>query len=141
MTDDFMNRPEPTHAEREGRTSAVSRPRGLKDPGALVSPAAGRMTQDQARENLRSLISGCALVSDVLEAATILADGVEAFRAAGGEEVQLPLDRVRIASLKASADLKMKLLNKVLPDLASVQLGNGPGEGLVIQLVGKEAEV
>jgi len=38
----------------------------------------------------------------------------------------VPVDRSRVQAIKASADLSLRLLNKVLPDLKAVEVGDSP---------------
>ena len=41
-------------------------------------------------------------------------------------ELVVPLDRARVQSIKAAADLSLRLLAKVLPDLKAVEVGDSP---------------
>lgn len=41
-------------------------------------------------------------------------------------EIEVPLDRSRVQAIKASADLSLRLLAKVLPDLKAVEVGDSP---------------
>ena len=43
-----------------------------------------------------------------------------------GAEIEVPLDRARVQSVKAAADLSLRLLAKVLPDLKAIEVGDSP---------------
>lgn len=43
--------------------------------------------------------------------------------------IVVPLDRARVQAIKASADLSLRLLAKVLPDLKAVEHISTPGDG------------
>lgn len=41
-------------------------------------------------------------------------------------EIEVPLDRARVQAIKAAADLSLRMLGKVLPDLKAVEVGDSP---------------
>lgn len=90
----------------------------------------------EAREHLRLEIKSRRLLDDLDATVIVLRDGVEPIVDRDTGEIDLrPIGRDRVASLKAGADIALKLLNKVLPDIKQVEIqdsSNG-GEGRILE--------
>jgi hypothetical protein len=78
--------------------------------GATVAAKNRKVRQD----TLRELLSNKGLAQQVIEIATKL------------ENQHLELEASHIQALRASADLKLRLVNKYLPDLKAMELSNDP---------------
>lgn len=74
------------------------------------------------QEALRDQLSAQAHVQHVIEISNKLSDQATS------------LETSHIAALKASADIKLKLINKYLPDLKSTELTGEGGGDLVIKV-------
>jgi len=88
--------------------------------------ATSSVDRSKRRQQLRLLIQGEELLKFVLEAADALA--------AMGRQVDedgnpVPCSANKVGALKAAADIKLRVLDKVLPDLKSIE--HELGEGLL----------
>jgi len=92
------------------------------------TPAAARR---EVRKLMREAINGEHVLLAIVDILDSLVDGQEA---RGGEAV--PLDGERISALGKALDGHFKLLNKVLPDLKSVELTGSDGGPL--QVMGRQ---
>lgn len=111
-------------------------------PNAILD--AKRAREERKRKSklaLRDNIEGVGLINDVILIAGTLQHGTEPVRQQDGTWVDLSIDRTRVSTLKASADLKLKLLNKVLPDLANIQLAGDVDKPLTVILSPLESKL
>jgi hypothetical protein len=100
-----------------------------------------RLKQNLAaeQERLRKTISGVAVVQTISVCVGKLMDGDEQ-RTIAGEAVRVPLSSERVMSLRAAMDGSLRLLDKLLPSLKSleVEAPNGAvvgGGGVTYQIV------
>jgi hypothetical protein len=77
------------------------------------------------QEQLRELLSKKGLVEKVLDTAIKL------------DEQGASMESTELQALKASADLRLKLINKYLPDLKSQELTGEGGDALVVSILKK----
>jgi len=110
-------------------------------PRRKLGAAAKATAKEITKVALRDTIKGEGLINDVVEIALVLQRGTEPVRTQDGTWVDLSVDRARIASLTASAGLKLKLLNKVLPDLANIQLSGDQDKPLNVYLTAAESKL
>ena len=75
------------------------------------------------QEQLRELLSKQKLVEKVLDTAIKL------------DEQGASMEGTELQALKASADLRLKLINKYLPDLKSQEVTGEGGDALVVSLI------
>lgn len=81
----------------------------------------------EEREHIRLELKTREYIQVTHQAIDVLIKGYETQRdASTGMEMEVPLDRSRVQAIKASADLSLRLLNKVLPDLKAVEVGDSP---------------
>ena len=77
------------------------------------------------QEQLRELLSKQKLVEKVLDTAKKL------------DEQGAMLEQNELQALKASADIRLKLINKYLPDLKSQEITGADGDALVVSVIRK----
>lgn len=77
------------------------------------------------REQLRELLSKQKLVEKVIDTAKKL------------DEQGAMLEQNELQALKASADIRLKLINKYLPDLKSQEITGADGDALVVSVIRK----
>ena len=81
----------------------------------------------EEREHIRLELKTREYIQVTHQAIDVLLKGSEIQRDQHtGAEIEVPLDRSRVQAIKASADLSLRLLNKVLPDLKAVEVGDSP---------------
>ena len=77
------------------------------------------------QEQLRELLSKQKLVEKVIDTAKKL------------DEQGASLEQNELQALKASADIRLKLINKYLPDLKSQEITGADGDALVVSVIRK----
>lgn len=77
------------------------------------------------QEQLRELLSKQKLVEKVIDTAKKL------------DEQGAMLEQNELQALKASADIRLKLINKYLPDLKSQEITGADGDALVVSVIRK----
>lgn len=80
----------------------------------------------EEREHLRLELKARDYIMTCHEVADTLKTGYETVKDANGQPVEIPLDRARVQSLKGSADIVLKLLDRVLPPLKAVEVQDSP---------------
>ena len=83
---------------------------------------AAALRQYEEREHIRGQIPTRSIVNMNLRIMQLLAQGREKVTLPEGGEVEIELDKTRISSLKAAADLGFKMLAKTVPDLKQIEL-------------------
>ena len=77
------------------------------------------------QEQLRELISKKGLVQKVLDTAQKM------------DEQGATLEATELQAMKASADIRLKLINKYLPDMKTQEITGEGGEALVVSILKK----
>jgi hypothetical protein len=95
---------------------------------------------------LRAMVDGVGIINDLHAITSVLMRGREVIRVPaegcpGGQEVEVPLDRARVAGLNAAAGIKLKLLNKLLPDQVNATIKGDPTAPLHLHLSSGEEKL
>ena len=109
-------------------------------PQKLVASnhAVRRENRRITREELRRRIDGQTQLEEIMKALTFLSGSrdIEVDPQTGQIlKIGTPLDATQISAVKAEIDTRMKLLNKIMPDLKAVELTGDEGDPLVVKLV------
>lgn len=84
----------------------------------------------EEREHLRFELKARGYIQLCHEVADTLQLGREQVENAEGQMVDRELSRVRVQALKASADIALRLLDRVLPPLKAIEVEDSPGKDL-----------
>lgn len=84
------------------------------------------LTRIEEREHLRLELNARGYIHTCHEIIDTLVAGEEIIKSAEGAQQRVPLDRARVAALSKAMDGSLRLLDRVLPPLKSVEMADSP---------------